>query len=284
VARVFPIDWRDEFSHLDPFLSGRGGVVRVCYQGSRCAPSAFLATLKSRFEIEFGKGNWPSLRIDPDVYSVRYLSDIRSEFERKLSMAPMDLPAALVGSPALNLFTDVHAEGNIHATISSVTQNVRVEGETGLAQAYSRDEWVLKLVAKLADFLKQNRFMIVINHGEPHYQSEFWRHMWNGRLANLTAEGLLLVHMFDEAAVGEPNDLAPQPEVILHLPSSLSERAQECAIEDVARIFSERFPSMRPEVADARADTLVRSHVGDIPRLHSQFAALILEIARRGGS
>ena len=81
-SRVYPIDWREELAQLGPYLKGRGGVVRVRYAGERCAPSAFLATLTSEYEFKDDNRNWQSIRIDHQVYSVRYLSGIRDEFLR----------------------------------------------------------------------------------------------------------------------------------------------------------------------------------------------------------
>src|SRR4051794_17847061 len=78
-TRVYPINWREEFEQLAPYLNGRGGIVRICFPSRRCALPSFLETLKWEYESKTGNSAWCSIRIDAEVYSVRFLVLLRQK-------------------------------------------------------------------------------------------------------------------------------------------------------------------------------------------------------------
>lgn len=281
--RIYPIDWREEFGQLAPHLNGQGGVVRVRYVGDRCAPSAFLATLKSEYECKEDERTWRSIRIDHRVYTVRYLSGIRDEFVRLLNL---ELPRAdsVEGVPGmLSVFTDVEAE-SVQADISNVTQNNYFGGENPELRSRNRDRWIDALCAKLGEFLKSGRMMVVINHGRPAEQDEFWRYLWRGRFDSLVAFGLLLVHMVDVAdGSGSVHDLAPVAQLEIDLPSTLGLRARKEAVEDLMTLILGIVPAMSPDRARGEAHALVAAHVDDIARLHRKYTACLMELQREFG-
>ncbi len=283
-TRVYPIDWRDEFAQLAPYLNGQGGVVRIRYAGKRCAPSAFLDTLTSEYECKNDNRDWRSIRIDHEVYSVRYLSGIRGEFVRKTGL---ELPEAIgveAASASLNVFTDVDADGDVHADISNVTLNVDFTGADPALMSHTRGRWVAELCDQLAEFLHAGHMMVVMNHGSRDDQDEFWRYLWQDGLENLIGAGLLLVHMVDVSdGSADVHDLAPPGHQEINLPTALSARARDEAIEDVAEIIAREIPDIHADESRLRADTLVRTHVDDIPRLHRQCSALLMQLGQQTG-
>src|SRR4051812_15762346 len=116
-TRVYPIDWREEFEQLAPFLKGNGGVVRVFFPSKRCALPNFLDTLKSEYECKDDNTAWRSIRIDAEVYSVRFLEGVRDEFYRKmqLQIADNDGPSGVL----LSILQDATAD-QIESDISNV--------------------------------------------------------------------------------------------------------------------------------------------------------------------
>lgn len=283
-TRVYPIDWRDEFAQLAPYLNGQGGVVRIRYLGQPCAPSVFLDTLKSEYEWKDDNRNWRSIRIDHEVYSVRYLSGIRDEFARKIGL---ELPEAhgVEAAPApFNVFTDVEAGGDLRAEVSNVTQNIYASGDNPALMSQIRGRWVKDLCGQLKAFLIADHMMVVVNHGSHRGQDEFWRYLWQDGLEGLVDAGLLLVHMVDVSdGTTSIHDLAPNANLEVDLPVALSANTQDHAIEDLTAIVMREVPAIPEDEARTRADTLVRTHVDDIPRLHRQYSALLMKLGQQTG-
>lgn len=277
--RVYPIYWRDQLGQLAPYLNGRAGVIRIRYMGRPCAAPAFLSLLKSEYEIKNDNHTWVSIRIDHEVYSVRYLSGIRDEFLRKMQL---DLPAAdaIDRPPApLTIFTEVDAGRDVNAKVSNVVQHNYLGGNNVALMSRNREGWIKELCNQLEHFLAANHMMVVMNHGSRKDQDEFWRYMWQDGLERLGR--LLLVHMVDVSeGVYVVHELAPTPNLEISLPIGLGMAAQEHATDDLADIMTKQFSNMTKEEAKARADTLVRSHLDDIPRLHTQASALLMQLGR----
>lgn len=279
--KVHLIDWREEFAHLNPYLDGQGGIVHICYQGESSAPSAFLNTLTSEFEHR--EGNRSSIRIDHEVYSVRYLSGIRDEFVRKMQLELPERYGVEDAHAPLNIAADIEAGGNVDVNVSDVTQNTYI-GENPALMSRNRLDWSKNICTQLEEFLKDSQIMVVINHGSKEDQDEFWRYLWKDGLERLVDAGLLLVHMIDVSDQANGiHDLAPAPHLEINLPTSLGKIEQEHAIEDLTEIIMEKISSISKEEATVRADTLVGPLCGDIPRLHGQFAGLLMQLARATG-
>src|SRR5205823_13672931 len=132
--------------------------------GERCAPSTFLDMLKSEYEFKDDNQSWQSIRIDHEVYSVRYLSGIRDEFVRKIGL---NLSRAYrVGETAASIavLKDVEAGGDIDAHVD-VTQHHYSSGDNPALLAEARDGWVKELCEQAAQFLTTGHMMVVVNHG-----------------------------------------------------------------------------------------------------------------------
>jgi hypothetical protein len=258
--------------------------VRIRYAGERCAPSAFLDTLKSEYEFKAGNGVWRSIRIDHEVYSVRYLSGIRDEFVLKMGLK---LPEAYAveGKPApFNLLTDVDAGGDVDAEVSNVTQNNYFSGESPGLLSEARNRWVKELCSQLARFLSTGHMMVVVNHGNREAQDAFWRYLWQDGLERLVPTGLLLVHMIDISdETTRVHNLAPAANVEINLPTAFGPNARDQAIDDLTGIIVREIPKISAEAAHRAAHALVSSHVDDIPRLHRASAAYLMTLGKEFG-
>src|SRR5438270_1042204 len=283
-SRVYPIDWREELAQLGPYLKGRGGVVRVRYAGERCAPSAFLATLTSEYEFKDDNRNWQSIRIDHQVYSVRYLSGIRDEFLRKIRLRLPKAYGISEASASLAVLTDVAAGGDVHADVSNLTLNQYSGGDNAALLSEARDRWIKPLCEQVAEFLNGGHMMVVVNHGSRESQDEFWRYLWRDGLERLAISGLLLVHMIDVSdASAHIHDLAPPAHVDVDLPAALGVAAQDHAIEDLTGFILREIPRINPDQARAAAHALVVTHADDIPRLHGKYFGYLLTLRRDFG-
>lgn len=281
---VYPIDWRDEFAQLSPYLNGQGGVVRIRYAGELCAPSAFLGALTSEYECKDDDRDWRSIRIDREIYNVRYLSGIRDEFVRKMNLELSEAVGVEAAFASLNVFTGVDAGGDVHADISNVVQNIYVTSDDPALMSHARGRWIAELCDQLVNFLHAGHIMVVVNHGSRDDQDEFWRHLWQDGLENFIGAGLLLVHMVDVSdGSADVHDLAPPGHQEINLPTALSARARDDSIEDVTEIIVREIPDIDAGEARLRADTLVRTHFDDIPRLHRQCSALLMQLGQKTG-
>ena len=284
-TRVFPIDWREEFAELGPFLKGRGGVARVRYAGEHSAPSVFLDTLKSEYEFKDTNTDWRSIRIDHEVYSVRYLHGIRDEFIRKIGLPLPKAYGVTETSACLGVLTDLEAGGDINADVSNITLNHYSSGDNPAILSEARDNWIRALCDQIAKFLTAGgHLMVVVNHGKREAQDEFWRYVWRDGLERLVVFGLMLVHMIDGSdSTTQIHQLAPHPQVEVNLPMALGVSAQGQAVEDLTRLILREVPKFCPEQARAVAHALVSTHEGDIPRLHRHCVAYVMNLAQGCG-
>ena len=279
---TFSIDWRDEFSELEPYISGSGGVVRVRFAGDQCAPTYFIQALSAEYDARHER--WQSVRLDRGDFYVRFLPGVRSVFERKLRL---DLPQTVddpVGAPSIVIGSDIDGEGDIIVGVGDVYQEVHNYGESDVRLFRNRDRWIDALCEQLREFLNDGRVMLILNHSDPAEQDEFWRFMWRDRLERLLTNGLSLVH-FVESGNGarSVHNLSPAPNSTIDLPTAFNASQKTDATEDMTRIFLIEVPGISQEEARSRADTLTMSHYRDIPRLYAEFSALLNALQLRVG-
>lgn len=275
-ARTQQIDWRHEFEHLDPYLEGSGGVVLVRYEGAKSAPVAFVDTLSSEFEARTSNGERTSIRIDREVYSTRYLSDLRAEFLRKLKVSVA--PTAAGQAAQISVASGNSAGGSQHF---ETTINVHADE---VAQAAGRAAWVVQVQLATADFLRSGRVMIVLADGPASDQDGFWRYLWRDALAPLMAKGLMLVQMMDATRNEvERHPLAPLPNLEIMLPAALDVARQEHAQNDLVAILLKELPGLPLASAQMSARTLVHACRRDVLSLHAGFAGLLPKLAQDWG-
>lgn len=268
------IDWRRQFSKLGPYLDGKGGVVNVRCRGVSCGANAFLTILKSEFKSRphTAKSLGVSIRLDPANYKVRYLSGIRSEFARILSMQPLmkPMPASKFAEAEKVLCNntaggDQHIEANFYF-------------DSDFDRTAERNEWVSLLVSELREHLKTKRFMIVLLAGSSEDQAEFWSSIWN-RVNDLTSDGLLLVRMIDDEMGGNTRDLHEcEYDCEVTLAPLLDGEDVGHAIEDVTALISDRVPG-NDAVSNANvAKGYVLSNKHDVSALHNRLLSFIADL------
>jgi hypothetical protein len=277
---TFPIDWREEFAALQPFIAGQGGVACIRYAGDRCAPNSFVEVLTSAFEARNG-GDWPaeksiaqSIRIDRHNYKVRYLVEIRTEFIRKMNQ---DLPSPITAG---EISSSVQiASGNVAAGNQSIEAQINYAGDNEVSLQVRRNEWITSLCDRLQKFLESRRFMVVLMHGSKEDQLEFWDGLWHGGMSALVSHGLFLVRMIDcdDSEAGEYHRVA-QPDCTVSLPRELNDVRRGHAIDDIAKAIKRWFPDYSTDICLAIAKGFVLSHTDDIARLHNGLLNVLLSL------
>lgn len=274
---TFSIDWRDEFRELEPYIAGSGGVVRVRFAGSQCAPNAFIQALSAEYDARHER--WQSIRLDRGDFNVRFLPGVRSVFERKMRL---DLPQTVddpASAPSIAIATDIEGEGDIKIEVGDVNQEVRNYGESGVRLFRSRDRWIDALCEQLREFFNKGRMMLILNHSDPVEQDEFWRYMWRDRLEQLLTNGLSLIHFVESGNGGcSVHELSAAPNSMIDLPTAFNASQKTDATEDMTRIFLNEVPGISEDEARYRADTLTKTHYRNIPRLHAEFPAFLNEL------
>ena len=273
------IDWRRQFSLLDQYMDGAGGVVTVRYKGEDCAVNAFLETLTATFETRgdlrtLSKAEGLSIRLDPDNYKVRYLLGIRGEFERKLGMklAPIKSVSLAFEAPILSHNT---AGGDQH-----IEAFLNVDADPFMAAA--RHDWVSMLCEALRNHLKTRRFMLILSWGSSDEQSEFWSSMW-GRVSELVEEGLLLIRFIDENAVEAERVLdSCICDCDVRLVTTLTDSAVQHAIEDVAKMICELVPGCGEAESLNVAKGYVLSRKDSVRELHDGLMGLACSLREFG--
>jgi hypothetical protein len=135
---TYPIDWRRELKALRPFLNGKGGTVRIIYDGDDCAPREFREIIKSIFENKTDNRKWKSIRIDSEWYSTKLLADILHEFEQKLSDNGRSCRTEEAAANGLNFLA--YNEFHEHTEIS--IENLSINTSDPLRQPQDRDKRV----------------------------------------------------------------------------------------------------------------------------------------------
>ncbi|MFI4996298.1 MAG: hypothetical protein ACHQAQ_11005 [Hyphomicrobiales bacterium] len=251
------------------------------YAGERCAPSAFLDVLKSEYELKDDNENWQSIRIDHEVYSVRYLSEIRAEFVRKIGLKLSKAYGEGKTATSLTVLKDVEAGGDIDARVD-IAQHYHASGDNPALLSETRDRWVKELCDQVTQFLTTGHMMVVVNHGSREDQDGFWRYLWRDGLEQLIPSGLFLVHMIDVSGPAvDIHDLAPAAHVEADLPTALSAIERDHAVDDLSAMIMREVPNIGAAEARSFASGLVLSHVDDIQRLHRKYGACIMDLSQR---
>jgi hypothetical protein len=261
------IDWRRQFSQLDKYMDGAGGVVNVRHRGVNCGVMAFLGTLTATFESR-GETHTPkkcdgvSIRLDPDNYKVRYLMGIRSEFERKLGKQSFKIERRMKIDLEGQILTQNTAGGDQHIeAVLNIDPDPLMSAE--------RHDWVSAVVEALRDHLKTKRFMIVLACGSSVEQREFWSSLW-GRASELIHDGLLLVRIIDEDAHDGTVLLDACPgDCDVTLNAALADSAVKDAIEDIAQLIRETVPGQSEASCIDLAKGYVLSRKDSVSALHN---------------
>ena len=268
------IDWRRQFSKLQPYLDGTGGVVNVRYRGTNCGANAFLTLLKSDFQSrpQTTKPSGVSIRLDPENYKVRYLAGIRSEFSRILNKPLLTKPM-----PA-SMF--VEAEAVLSNNTAGGDQHIEANfySDSDSDRTAERNEWASLLMSELREHLKTKRFMIVLLGGSSEEQAEFWSSIWM-MAKELTSDGLLLVRMIDDDVNDITRDFNEcEYDCEVTLTSLLDGQDVEHAIEDVTALILGKVHGYDTVASANFAKGYVLSNKHDVSALHNRLLRFIADL------
>lgn len=278
---MFSIDWRYEFAALGPFIDGKGGVVRITYNGDNCAPHEFRKILKLKYENKPDNMDWRSIRIDREWHSTRLLAEILYEFDRKISDGAGKKATKPEAPLGLSILSDNVFQGDTEITI----ENLAVNSDQSFTLPGERDQRVQDICQRLRAFLAAGgHMMVVLNHFLVEEQGNFWNHLWHERLERLVELGLFFVQMVDRSEVDRRyHDMAPFPNVELDLPEGLDEPRQDDAYDDLIDILSNEFEDMTLEAASTAASALLISNQGNVKELHNNLFSLIMRLGKSRG-
>lgn len=272
---TFQINWRQQFQKLQPYLDGDGGVVNVRLKGPNCGVNAFLSRLKSEFidRPSAVKRLGKSIRLDPENYKVRYFPDLRNEFARVLNN-----PSLKVDHMGSILAIDSAVfSNNSSGRDQKIEANIYLENDD-CNLATSRDQWVSSLVSELRNYLKTNRFMIILLEGASEDQNEFWSILWR-QASELIHEGLLLVRILDDNAqdiIDRLDKCVCDCEVILY--PQLRDSDIPHTIEDITSIIEDNLPSEKTASSAALAKAYVLLKKENISLLHNSLLSFISDL------
>lgn len=274
-AAYYRLDWRSEFKTLEPFLSGRGGVVQVEYNSGDAAPDMFNHLLKEEFSARSGNGFRLSLRIDQDWYTTRQVSGILDELDRLLAGAGFPVDQTPVESQSICFVAGNEVEGDMNTTITGNTFNLG-NGFHGRALATRRSSVCAAMRRYVA---RGGRFMITMNDAPLQDQSIFWQQLWNVGLSEAGGNNiLLLIHAGPMAGRMKHQD-SPVANVKIFLPDSIEgdETRQDDIYDDLVDIFErEGIPG-----AAGCAVTHLENNKNSVLQLHVKLSGVLMSTKQR---
>jgi hypothetical protein len=273
-ASFYRLDWRSEFKKLDPYLSGKSGILCLEYKSAEAAAEKFNHLLKEDFAEKSGNAAWTSIRIDHDWYTTRKAQGIVEEFARLL--AAEGFPAVGTGAGAsLSFLSDNDVRGNMTVTLTDVIVQPN--------SSWTADEFSGRLDAvclALQNYLQSGgHFMIVVNDAPLVDQSEFWQRIWNAGLADAARGSVLLVMHAGPQARRQRHVDSPEPNLTLSLPDSLEadESRQDDIYDDLFSIF-EREGFKEPAEA---ASLYLSNNKTSVRLMNMKLSTAIMDVKRR---
>lgn len=276
-----PIDWRFELAKLDSHINGKGGVVRITYNGDVCAPREFREVMKNKYENKSDNQTWISIRIDRGWHSTRYLADILHAFNVKLGFYDEESKSDEENTAPIRILTGNEFHGDADINIDQL----HVNSDSTFSLPAERDQRVDDTYGRLRKLLSTSgHIMVILNHAPTEGQGEFWNYFWHERLESLVKEGLFFVQMVDRSdGGGSYHDLAPAPDFELDLPESLDDIRQDDARNDLIEILVNEVNGLSQDAASAAAVSHVNSNYDSVKRLHDTLPWLILGLRESHG-
>jgi hypothetical protein len=270
LASHYRIDWRREFEALAPYLKGKGGIVGIEYDSDEAASDKFNYLLKENFGRP-GNHMWSSLRVDHDWFTTHKAAGILDEMNRLLTDAGFPAERTQEEHYALNLFSGNDLEqGDLTSNWTNVTLHVGglLAGAALRARVRAVSEAMCRYIAC------GGHFMIVVNDAPVSHQSEFWRDIWLGGLAEACGEKLLLVIHAGPRAGRRYHDDSPQLDERVFLPNSFEaeDSRQDDAYDDLFDVFkAEGF-----ENPGESATLHLTGTMSSVRQLHVKLSAAIM--------
>ena len=266
----FSIDWREQFTSLDPFLAiRRGGVIHIDAR-SEAPVSAFARVLRAR--VRDGCDGAIAVQIDPLNSNTHYLRDVVSQIARSASIGlePMHPDRNVV----VNVGTDIKSRGDISLSNIEIALNGLDEGPEITLEA------IPHLTLGLRKVLRQRKVVLIFVNSQLWSTTDLRRineHLWQDALSSLIDEGLVVINIGELAETQERCDgwLMP-PDLVLSLPAEYDNTSKAAALEDLVRIASDAslFESEMEVAVFAR--TLVSSL--SVRELHAKLAVVLARL------
>jgi hypothetical protein len=260
------IDWRTQFTALEPFLSTDGGVVHILAAAD--APTfLFSKALRLWMDTTPWPRRWRIGGINPLRPTTHYLEDIVLHLEQTLELAPLNEPVGRL--VRIEVARDIRARrGDVVIRDNAIHVNDDVNLGYGLRRRIDR----------LADSIRSesgSRLAVICVNSHDHSPESLRSlrdQVWDGVLAPCVDSGLLLIDIGDGQRHSEY--WPPPPNVVIDLPSRYEGAARADAEHDLAALaLAERRYGTEPE-AETFAKTLLDvSH--NVRNLHANLATCL---------
>jgi|CXWL01.1.fsa_nt_gi hypothetical protein len=233
-ADAFRLDWQREFKKLDPYVSGKGGVILLEYGSKDACPLKFNYLLKEAFGSQQAKV-CPSLRIDSEWFTTRQVPGVLDEIDRLLTEVGVNVELPAEDLTSLNILKDNEVGGTMSTTINDLQINYAT-ARSGRALRARADAIFSAMKHYVAG---GGRFMVEMNDMPLSFQTDFWRHVWPG-LSKAGGDALLLVIHAGPKAERRQHQESPRPDELIVLPEAVepdSERADQF-FDDLIEAFA----------------------------------------------
>lgn len=273
VAKEYVLDWREQYSTLEPYFNGRGGVVHV-HVNDISPTGVFVRALRSRWLAEDRwRFRWTSLLIDPDDPYTRELDGIVTEVHAKvLGRRPKQRTRSTVNAT-------IAAGNDVGGDLVVTGNEFVIESDHRLATAQV-GERIDDICGALRKQLKKRRFALVVLNSHRYAKSELvllGRRLWAEGLDSLTAQGLLLVDISDPTSAANGCDAwPPRANVVIRLPAEFGKEEETHAIDDLTAIAIEEGLCGTEAEARMFAKTLYNSGPGAVRDLYGRLGHAML--------
>jgi len=271
------VDWRTQFTALDPHLKGLGGVIQVRV-GSDSPSSAFARALRHKMSKEQWPFPWTSVQIDRSNASTHYVSDIIGQILKSIGRVAETTRQSPV---SIGIGQGIKARAgnvNIHDIEVSITQD---EPAVNKINADIR-----RLCEILPDYLKTRRLALLIMNSHEYSRSEIAlirRTMWDDALEGLIDHGLLVLDFSNTALIPDVSIWPPDPLLAIELPAKYDDYSRQAAREDLSEIALEAGLVTTPDQAAGFAEALLMtSH--NIRDMYAGLALCVLAPGTANGS
>jgi len=231
-AKEYVLDWRTQYSILEPYFDGRGGVVHV-HAGERAPIGVFVRALRSRWLTDARwRYRWSSVLLDPDYAETHDLTGIVSEvYTKVVGRLPKRTPGPSVN---VTVGTGNDVGGNL-----SITGNEILLEPDHYAASVQVGERVEEICAMLRKQLKKRRMAFVILNSHRYPSNELVRisrRIWDDGLATLVEFGLLLIDISDPSSSRRSDAWPPRANTVVKLPDEFGREEEAHALDDLTAV------------------------------------------------
>ena len=264
------LDWKAQFSKLNPFFEGRGGVVHV-HAASTSPASAFARVIRGQLATDKWPFKWSTVQIDPsNNASTHYVPDIISQIRKS---ANLDIATANPHPLTVNVGNEIDAGGNV--TVSNIDIEV---GNDEYGRSALESERISSFCVALKAALEMHRVALIFvdtHRTNKKSLTSLGRKLWEGALENLTPSGLLVIDIFDPARMASKTYAwPPDPDLILPLPDRYDDESRTHALDDLVSIALDEDWFLTYEEARAFAVTVLATS-DDVRDVYARLARAV---------